>query len=456
MTEALGVLVITAAVVAVVCRVDVRLALTLAGLAMGALAWQTQEVFQAFVRTLVDEKFVVPICTAMGFAYTLRLTGCDQHLVQLLVKPVRRVRPLLVPGAVVVGFVVNLPVISQASTVVTIGPVLVPLMRAARLSAVTIGAALLLGASIGGELLNPGAPELRTVSKEAGVDAKECVERNVLPLLAHLGTAVGVFWLISARAEARTRRAEPEWEAKARVEAQWPDETSKEKEEPPFSVNPLKAAVPLLPLALLFLTGPPLDLFNVPPHWLAGANEADAVGSRLIGAAMLVGTVAAALTAPRKIGGVGRAFFDGAGYAYAHIISVIVAATCFAKGVEQTGLAQRLGDAVAAAPALLTPAAAGVPLLFAALCGSGMASTQGLFHFFVGPARAVGVHPASLGPLVSIGAAAGRTMSPVAAVTHMSASLSGADGVALARRVALPLLAGMIVIVLLHLLLPAG
>jgi DcuC family C4-dicarboxylate transporter len=441
----LGLVVIAAAVVAVVRRVDVRLALTLGGLAMGALAGQTQAVFQAFVRTLCDEKFVVPICTAMGFAYVLRHTGCDQHLVRLLAAPVRRVRPLLIPGAVLVGFVVNIPIISQTSTVVTVGPVLVPLMRAARLSAVTVGAALLLGASLGGELLNPGAPELRTVSEVAHVTSRECVDRNAPLLLPHLAVAVGVFWLLSARAEA-ARRDDAAADAAA---------VNEEKSEA-FRVNWLKAAVPLLPLALLFLTGPPWGPFPVPRHWLMNDPKEAALepDSRLIGAAMLVGVAAAALTGPRKVGGVGAAFFEGAGYAYAHIISVIVAATCFGEGVKQTGLADLLGDGIKAFPSLLIPAAAAVPLLFALLCGSGMASTQSLFRFFAAPAEALGVPPASLGPLASIGAAAGRTMSPVAAVTHMASTLSGADPVALARRVALPLLAGMAVVVTLRLLLP--
>ena len=30
---------------------------------------------------------VVPICSAIGFAYVLKLTGCDQHLVQFLLRP---------------------------------------------------------------------------------------------------------------------------------------------------------------------------------------------------------------------------------------------------------------------------------------------------------------------------------------------------------------------------------
>ena len=88
---------------------------------------------------------------------------CDKHLVELLVKPLRYFRPLVLPGIVLVAFVVNIPLISQASTAVAAGIVLIPLARAAGLAPITIGAALVLGCSIGGELLNPGAPELRTI-----------------------------------------------------------------------------------------------------------------------------------------------------------------------------------------------------------------------------------------------------------------------------------------------------
>jgi DcuC family C4-dicarboxylate transporter len=442
----LAAVVIALAVVAVARRVDVRLALTLAGLALGMLAVQTNAVVQAFLLMLCNEQFVLPICSAMGFAYVLRHTGCDQHLVRLLAEPVRRVRPLAVPGAVLVGFVVNIPIISQTSTAATVGPVLVPLLRAAKLSPLTIGAALLLGASIGGELLNPGAPELQTVARALNIKAQTCVD-YIAPLLAvHLAVAIPVFWFLTARAEAKERRDEKE-----------PAEKD-QKEEPPFRVNWLKAAVPLVPLVLLFLTGPPLEVVTVPRHWLMGPKEPpDARSdSRLIGAAMLIGVAAAAAVGGRdKLGRAGAAFFEGAGYAYTHIISLIVAASCFSKGVEVIGLAKWLGDAIGTAPGFLTPCAAAVPMLFAVLCGSGMASTQGLFDSFKNAALAAHGSPVATGAVVSVAAAAGRTMSPVAAVTLMASNLSGAEPLALARRVVLPLLAGLAAVVLLRLLWPA-
>ena len=162
-----GVVILVLALVGISRGLDVRLVLFLAALALGAMAWNLPVIFQTFLATLSNAQFVVPICSAMGFACVLRQTGCDRHLIQLLIGPVRSLRSFLIPGTVLIGFLVNIPLISQAGTAVTIGPVLIPLLQAARLSPVTIGAALLLGSSIGGELFNPGAVEWQTLTNES-------------------------------------------------------------------------------------------------------------------------------------------------------------------------------------------------------------------------------------------------------------------------------------------------
>jgi DcuC family C4-dicarboxylate transporter len=435
-----GLLIIAVAVFAVIRQVEVRLALAVAGLALGLLAGEPMQIVQTFLATLAKEQFVIPICTAMGFAYVLKLTECDQHLVHLLIKPMQRVRMLLIPGGVLVGFLVNIPVISQTSTAVAIGSVLVPLMRAARLSPATIGSALLLGSSLGGELLNPGAPELNTIADALKSDSTLCVA-HVFPLLmVQLAVATGIFWLLSLRAEAQYERT-----AHGRDEPHSSLETA-----PPFRVNLVKAAIPLVPLVLLFLTGPPLKVFDIPKKWLIDLHSPTAKTDfppRLIGAAMLIGVVAAALTNWRTLGRTAKSFFEGAGYALTHIISLIVVANCFGEGVKLIGLARLIGLAIEALPTLLLPTAGTLPLVFAWVCGSGMAATQSLYSFFVGPARDLGMDPMNVGAVVSIGAAAGRTSSPVAAVTLMSASLTETDPLTLAKRVAVPLLAGMVVVV---------
>ncbi|HVK18147.1 MAG TPA: C4-dicarboxylate transporter DcuC [Fimbriiglobus sp.] len=467
LTAWLAVVVIALAVAGVIRGLDVRLVLFLAALVLGGLAGDLAPIVRQFVATFSDGKFVVPICSAMGFAYVLKYTGCDQHLVRILVEPVRRVRFLMVPGVVLVGFVVNVPVISQTSTAVCLGTVVVPVMRAAGFSPLAIGAALLLGASVGGELLNPGAPELLTVSSLTKVPTTG-MWQQILPLvLPVLAVSTLVLWGMTAWGE----RGDPHRKESGTGTGRGTGAGTGEEQQAGFvplpvpdePLNPLKALVPLVPLALLFVTGPPLELVSIPQRWavvrppeapsaaVAGPAAAHALeakkdpvfSSRLIGLAMLVGVGVAALAVPSKAKGCARVFFEGAGYGFTHIVSLIVTASCFGKGIEQVGLADHLGDLIAASPGLLQPLAGVVPCAFAFVSGSGMASTQSLYGFFYYPAVELSQDPVEVGAMVSVGSAAGRTMSPVAAVTLMCATLTGAKPFDLVRRVGPPLVAGL-------------
>jgi DcuC family C4-dicarboxylate transporter len=450
----LAVAIIGVAIVSVARGVDVRLALLTAALALGLLRGDPAPIVREFLITFSNEKFVVPICTAMGFAYVLRHTGCDRALVLLLTRPLKYARPILIPGVVLVGFLVNIPVISQTSTAVCIGAVVVPLMRAAGMSNLTIGSTLLFGASIGGELLNPGAPELNTVAQRLAISPKEVIPSVVPLLFTHLIIATLIFWFLSARHE----RKQPT-----------PAEVPISLERITF-LSTLRAGVPLLPLVLLFLSGPPLNLISIPERWMVAPPKQPTVEAvapvaeappvvkkkdssyetRLIGLAMLIGVLAAAVACPQTVRGIPKAFFEGAGYAFTEVVSLIVIASCFGKGVEIVGLADLIGHSIREMPGLLIPVASAIPCAFAALSGSGMASTQSLYGFFVEPAQALGVDPKDIGGLVSLSAAAGRTMSPVAAVALMAGKLSGTSSFELAKRVSLPLLISLAILVVLR------
>jgi DcuC family C4-dicarboxylate transporter len=364
----------------------------------------------------------------MGFAHVLRQTGCDRHLIHFLSRPLLRVRPLLIPGAVLVPFVVNISVISQAGTAVAVGTVLVPVLRSARLTSLTIAAALSLGSSIGGEQLNPGAPEVNTIATRSRAAPADCVARVAPVLLLQLAVAVAVFWPLCLRAEAKARAgAEPS-----------PDE--KAAELAPFHVNPLKAVVPVVPILLLMVIGPPFNLFPVPRIWLvdAGASEVT-FGARLVGTCMLLGAALASLTAPRCAGQAAASFFEGAGLAFARIISIIVVATCFGEGIKLLRLDEPIRRAIEGRGDVVWPLAGTLTLLFALLCGSGMAATQSLYQIYVNDAMGTETM-LRVGAVTAVTAAAGRTMSPVAAVNLISADLTDTTPLAVARRVAVPLL----------------
>lgn len=422
--------VIALAVFAVLRRVEVRLTLLLAAVVLASLVGEPLVVVRTFLDTFASEKFLVPIGTCLGFAYVLRHTECDQHLVHLLTNPLKRIRSLLIPGVVLVGVVVNIPIISQASATVAVGAVLVPVLRAGGFSHVTIGAALALGCSIGGELLNPGAPELASVIKVrqangVGVVPMDIVERVIPLLLTSVAVATPLFWWLSSGDVVNA-----------------PQEMTPEG----FRLNLFKAMVPLVPLVLLFMTAlpPPFRAITVPPQWLMTKDALEgSYGTRLAGAAMLIGTLIAGLTSPAKVGDIARVFFEGAGSALTNITSLIIAANCFGASVERVGLGRLLGTSIEAMPGLLWPLAALMPLAFGWVCGSGMAAAESMYRFFDGPAIASGIDPLRVGALVSLAAAAGRTLSPVSAVVLMASSLSSAPPLAVVRRMAIPLLSGL-------------
>jgi DcuC family C4-dicarboxylate transporter len=442
-TSLAGLLVVALTVIAIIRRTEVRLTLITSALVLGLLVGDPMRIVRSFLAGLTDEKFLLPIASCMGFAYVLRHTGCDKHLVVLLLAPLKYFRFLLAPGVVLVAMFVNVPIISQSGTAIAVGTVLNPVFVAARLPPIICAAALTLGASIGGELLNPGAPELRTITAATHATAAECIERNWPLLLIHVSVAVPLFWLLCQfqKTNSTADGAPPRSDEEAPIASD---------PQIPQKVNPLKAIAPLVPLVFLFLTAlpGPLRVFTIDPEWLGKNLSPEIYDGRLVGLAMLIGVVVAALSSPSQAGATAIHFFEGAGYALAHVTSLIIAANCFGEGVRAVGLDKHVGSLIGAYPGLLFPLASLAPLAFAWICGSGIAATQSMYGYFVEPARMLGADPLLVGAVVSISAAAGRTMSPVSAVNLVCASLTGTNSLAIARRVALPLLAGLVAVVI--------
>ena len=494
----LAVALIAAAAVLTARGWDVRLVLLAAAVVLGLAGGYLPDVSRKFFDTFSGEAYVIPICSAMGFAYVLKLTECDVHLVRVLVAPVRRVRFLIVPGVVLAGFIVNVPVLSQTSVAVCLGAVVVPVMRAAGFHPLVIGSALLLGASVGGELFNPGAPELNTVKDKTGADTVT-LARVHLPwvVVPQLVASTLVFWALtrwwwkgtggdltppaplSMNGEggvlpASASDSSPRAGASGSPPPLAPARGEEAGRVPPLNtpsplmergpggevqkpINWLKAAVPLVPLVLLLVSSPPFQLVEVPADWLALPGDdmttkaaKKAVSGRMVGLAMVIGAAVAGLTAPKRAGGTAKAFFEGAGYGFANIVSLIVVAVAFGKAVELAGFGEVVKWAVGQAPWLLVPLAVVLPWAFAVASGSGMASTASLYGFFHEPAVTAGMNPNDVGALVSIGSAAGRTMSPVAAVAVMCGKLTDTTPWALAGRVAIPLLSGLVVVIVLR------
>jgi DcuC family C4-dicarboxylate transporter len=437
---AIASLIVVAGILLVVRRFDVRLVLFASGVLLASLAGKPLAALDKFTESMVNPAFVVPICCAMGFAHVVKATGCDVHLVHLLVAPLRRMGALVPPLAIFVPFIVNTAITSQSSTAATVGPVLLPLLLATGLTPVKAGVALLIGSSVGGELLNPAAPEIAAIEKASGVETLTVIGRMLpVSLTVALVAALLYWWGL--------RQPDPPAEAVGRKRE---DSLSSslggisvpnisEKEAP---IQLLKAAIPLTPIALLMLDGH-FHLFPRP------ADESAWKEWIPIGYAMLIGTGLAMATAPKRISENTVAFFQGQGFAYAYIISLIVAALTFVEGLKQSGLMGLLLNTVAGNSALVVPAAVILPGSMALLTGSGIAPSVTFIETFLPHAAAWPVDPADLGIIAAQAAAIGRTLSPAAAVVMVCGILTGVPPLALLRRAAVPLATGWLVLLVL-------
>jgi DcuC family C4-dicarboxylate transporter len=427
------------------------------------------QVFVEFAKGLTNPQSVVPICSAMGFAYVCKLTGCDAHLVHLLTRPLRHVRWLMIPGGVAVAFLVNSAIVSQTSTVSVVGPVLIPLVLAAGFSRVTAGALLLLGGSMGGELLNPAAVEVNAVKAFTDSTATDVISHLLPYNLLASGTALVVFWGMSLWYE-RKRTAngagqevfgvggEESLDVAAPEPGSIAATMSKSYAEQLDRINVFKALVPLVPIVLLMSISVAKGRgWITMPAPLVPSETNKIAEQATIAAAMIIGVVCAGFVSPRQSGKLVAAFFEGAGFVYAHVISIIAAAAMFAEGVKLNGLIEMTTNHLRHAPAAVTVASVVIPWIMACVTGTAVGTAPLVINIIVpiaagigGPARSAAAIATAfrIGSVNAIASQFGRTSSPVAPVTIMCATLARTRPIDLVKRVTPPLIAGGVVLLI--------
>jgi DcuC family C4-dicarboxylate transporter len=402
-------------------EVEVRLVLFGAGLALASLALKPLVVFDVFLAEMGNVKTIGPICSAMGYAFVLRATGCDRAMVRRLLAPVRRTPWLLIPGGCLVGFVTNVAVTSQTAVAAAVGPILVPLMLAAGYPPVTAAATLLLGCSGGGSLYNPGDADLVAIHEASRAPMSAALAAMFLPLLAGFVTAVAVFIATAKRSTS------------AAADVISPANFAP-LDAPLAEPSAWKALLPPLPVALIFLMMPGVFFPPLPAPFEKGLP---------VSHAMIASTIVVLLLCRRDASAHVKAFFEGLGYAYVHIISLVVTASCFIAGLTEVGLTDKLVKLVSGTGWTAKLAAGFFPGLLAVITGSGIGPSVAFSKAVLPALRGTDLPAAlDLGTLGAIAATFGRTMSPVAAVVIFCATFGGVPARALIRRTALPLLAG--------------
>ncbi|HTU00192.1 MAG TPA: C4-dicarboxylate transporter DcuC [Candidatus Sulfotelmatobacter sp.] len=412
---------------AILKQVEVRLALLTGGLLLTLVSWNLPAFSDAFAKSMVTAGLIQVILPVMGFAAVMQFTGCDRHLVRLVTDPLLKVRAILVPGAVLATFVINIAIPSAAGCGAAVGVVLIPAMIAAGVHPATAGAAVLAGTW--GSVFSPGLMHNPMIAKIASVPVM-----NVI--LSHKWGSAAALVVVAALlfVEARLLREDRDWA---------PDKGGSDPGKPRAAqpmlerVNVLRALIPVLPLALLLLTWPDLGLTS---RWLPkGLTVLEAM---VIG--VLVG-MAVTRTAPGKIS---SSFFDGMGRAYGLVLGIIICAGVFIGGLEAAGVVQGFIETLKASKSSVPLIATFGPMLLSILTGSADAVTLA-FNTAVTPhAAQFGMTPVGLGSLAMVSGSLGRSMSPVAAVAILVAGMAGVNSIELTKRNALPMLIATITVYL--------
>ena len=109
-----GLAIVIATFYAIIKNYETRLVLFVSGAVMAILGGGLVGAFESFVKTMIEGGLVPTICTVMGFSYVMDYTGCTKHLVYFMTNLLKKVKILLVPGAALATFAINIALPSAA------------------------------------------------------------------------------------------------------------------------------------------------------------------------------------------------------------------------------------------------------------------------------------------------------------------------------------------------------
>lgn len=418
---------------------EARLVLALSGLVMAFIGQVVvgtnggvSAAVDAFVKQLVNGGLVPTIVTVMGFGYVMTFTKCSDHLVNLLVKPLARVPVIVIPGAVIITWLLNIVLPSAAGIAAAVGVLLIPALIALKVRPVMAAAAVFIGTW--GSVVSPGLmfnPQIADIAFKAkeipAPDAMIVIMQEALPC------AIGA--LVAAICLTIICIVLNEGVGSTKIVKELPDGEEIQKN---FKVNPIKAIIPIIPLALLVLASKqvgvlPTKAFSVPVCMLIGT----AIG------------LIVALFSKQKIGEASKKFCRGAGDGFCDVVILIAAAAMFASGMKAIGLTGALVDAMKGSQSVAMFAAAAGPFVMAAISGSGNAAALAFNQAITPNAADFGLTIVQLGAVAQIAAGLGRSMSPVAGGVIILAGIAGVNPMEVVKRTAIPAIVALIVVTLL-------
>ncbi|WP_421237810.1 C4-dicarboxylate transporter DcuC [Aeromonas jandaei] len=364
------------------------------------------------------------IMVLFGFSSYMSHIGANDVTVMLLTRPLSRIRSpyLLVPVIFLLGNLLSLVVPSAASLAVLLMATLYPVLKASNMSSLTAGAVIATTATI---MPSPLGADNVLAAQKLGIPLVEYIVSYhapiSLPTLA-LMAVVHYFWQKAMDKRQQARGGLEEKEESLAV---------------PTGLPPAYYGLfPVLPLVLVLLFG---ICFT---HISLGLVEITFV--------CLLFTIGVELLRKGNIKETSKEFaifFTGMGTGLAQVVSLIVAASMLVEGLKAIGIIDTLVDSVKhidGVGSILMFFFSGTAALIGFISGSGLAVFYSFINIIPEITEKVGVNSVAVALPMQLTANLIRSMSPVAAVIIVIASITGSNPIEIIKRTSVPIISGII------------
>ncbi|ASM39109.1 MAG: C4-dicarboxylate transporter DcuC [Campylobacter sputorum] len=405
---------------------DTKTVLIGVGLILCVICLQPMSAFAAFTKSMTNANLIKAICASMGFAYVMKVTKCDQHLVALLTKPIKNLGFFLIPLTTILTYFINIAIPSAAGCSAAVGATLIPLLMASGVRPSMAAASVLAGTF--GSVLSPGAShniyvtDLVVKSGNAAYTVQDVIKvqmPNAFVSLVIVAICISIMAIILKDYD-KTK----DYTIKANA-----------KDEGVVKSNVIYALMPIIPLAILVIGGTGLSDTQFLKWTKMGVAEAMILGAII--------SIFATWTDPQKIT---KEFFNGMGSAYAEIMGIIIAASVFVAGLTACGAIEWVIEFLKSEQTYVKFGGTFIPFIMGIVTGSGDAATMAFNAAITVHAADLGFAQDKLGMAAEIAGSLGRSASPIAGACIVCAGIAMANPVELAKRTFLGMFISTVVI----------
>ena len=241
-----GIILVVLTFWAIVKNYETRVVLMMSGLIMSFIGGNMLSSLNAFSKALINESLTPIICVTMGFSMVLDMTGCSKHLVMAITRLLHRVKIIIIPATIVLVWLINISLLSASGLAAAVGAILIPTLIKLGVKPAMAASTVLLGTW--GSSVSPGNPFIVQVADLAQEDLMTIIQ-GFAPkaFICVIVSALILFGIAMITKEGVMKETPAEELAEEELE----------KEE---KIKPHYAIVPLVPIVILILASPAVQV----------------------------------------------------------------------------------------------------------------------------------------------------------------------------------------------------